>query len=405
MLGLSTSVSADTIRRAYLRAVRAHPPERDPEGFRRIRDAYELLKDSPWLWEMERPVVQVDGIAGPIELGGLVPVKPAVLDEALGGGDTSDVPSQSESLSTDDGDAPSSHEDSDPSFGPSEDWEELSTAMERGDYERATLRLFAAMGPGGERKIQVFPWQVLECALGLFEQGQGKRARELLGRLDEWTERQGLHPGKVGAAVAARWQLSKELAALSGRVDKEVVKRLAKDVKSGEFFRSRDLIEREQKVDRSLRDAMQRHAPTLFKAARPSASEIHMGNTFRTVSPWNYVWLLAVGFFQCVRWIATSTNSETKTEVATQQRKFAEQATGESTSDASEFKLDRRFGSERAIDDSLNRGACNDVREQWSGYVATLHRSGSDHDAGYKTRRSAVLVMCPELEHELPERP
>jgi hypothetical protein len=38
---------AAAIKRAYRRAVLAHPPDTDPEGFRRIRDAYELLRD-PW---------------------------------------------------------------------------------------------------------------------------------------------------------------------------------------------------------------------------------------------------------------------------------------------------------------------------------------------------------------------
>jgi hypothetical protein len=33
------------IKRAYRRAVAAHPPDRDPEAFRRVRNAYELLTD------------------------------------------------------------------------------------------------------------------------------------------------------------------------------------------------------------------------------------------------------------------------------------------------------------------------------------------------------------------------
>ena len=33
------------IKRAYRRAVAEHPPDRDPEAFRRVRDAYELLRD------------------------------------------------------------------------------------------------------------------------------------------------------------------------------------------------------------------------------------------------------------------------------------------------------------------------------------------------------------------------
>jgi hypothetical protein len=35
------------VKRAYRRALAAHPPDTDPDGFRRIRDAYELLRD-PW---------------------------------------------------------------------------------------------------------------------------------------------------------------------------------------------------------------------------------------------------------------------------------------------------------------------------------------------------------------------
>src|SRR5437762_13014412 len=32
------------VRLAYLQKVREHPPERDPEGFKRIRESYELLR-------------------------------------------------------------------------------------------------------------------------------------------------------------------------------------------------------------------------------------------------------------------------------------------------------------------------------------------------------------------------
>ena len=34
------------IRKAYLEKVRKSPPERDPEGFKKIRKAYGLLKDA-----------------------------------------------------------------------------------------------------------------------------------------------------------------------------------------------------------------------------------------------------------------------------------------------------------------------------------------------------------------------
>jgi len=46
VLGLgATEEDAATIKRAYRRAVAVHAPDREPEAFRRARDAYELLTD------------------------------------------------------------------------------------------------------------------------------------------------------------------------------------------------------------------------------------------------------------------------------------------------------------------------------------------------------------------------
>lgn len=46
VLGLSRTASAAEIRQAYFALVRAHPPEREPDTFKRIRAAYEQLRDS-----------------------------------------------------------------------------------------------------------------------------------------------------------------------------------------------------------------------------------------------------------------------------------------------------------------------------------------------------------------------
>jgi len=45
VLGLAETANDETIREAYIAAIRTSPPDRDPEGFRRIRDAYEQLRD------------------------------------------------------------------------------------------------------------------------------------------------------------------------------------------------------------------------------------------------------------------------------------------------------------------------------------------------------------------------
>jgi curved DNA-binding protein CbpA len=43
LLGVGIGEDPAVIKRAYRREVLAHPPDRDPEGFRRVRSAYELL--------------------------------------------------------------------------------------------------------------------------------------------------------------------------------------------------------------------------------------------------------------------------------------------------------------------------------------------------------------------------
>ncbi|MDZ4718202.1 MAG: J domain-containing protein [Roseiflexaceae bacterium] len=45
ILAVERTATAAQIKQAYFTLVRAHPPERDPDMFKRIRSAYELLRD------------------------------------------------------------------------------------------------------------------------------------------------------------------------------------------------------------------------------------------------------------------------------------------------------------------------------------------------------------------------
>jgi DnaJ domain len=45
VLGVSPEDDALAIKRAYRKLAVAHPPDTDPDGFRRVREAYELLTD------------------------------------------------------------------------------------------------------------------------------------------------------------------------------------------------------------------------------------------------------------------------------------------------------------------------------------------------------------------------
>lgn len=45
VLGLGVDASDDQIRAAYLEGVKRHPPDRDPDAFERVRDAYDQIRD------------------------------------------------------------------------------------------------------------------------------------------------------------------------------------------------------------------------------------------------------------------------------------------------------------------------------------------------------------------------
>lgn len=45
VLGISQNATDEDIRAAYLLRVREYPPDRAPEQFEKIRDAYETLRD------------------------------------------------------------------------------------------------------------------------------------------------------------------------------------------------------------------------------------------------------------------------------------------------------------------------------------------------------------------------
>jgi curved DNA-binding protein CbpA len=45
VLGVNPDAGEEEIRAAYVRKVKEHPPDRSPEEFERIRDAYDNLRD------------------------------------------------------------------------------------------------------------------------------------------------------------------------------------------------------------------------------------------------------------------------------------------------------------------------------------------------------------------------
>lgn len=44
-LAIGAEAGDEEIRAAYLQKVKEHPPDRDPQEFERVRDAYDMLRD------------------------------------------------------------------------------------------------------------------------------------------------------------------------------------------------------------------------------------------------------------------------------------------------------------------------------------------------------------------------
>ncbi len=63
LLGVADTAEDDAIRAAYLAAIRACPPERDPQRFERVRAAFETISSEPRrlahaLFDAQAPSVQ-----------------------------------------------------------------------------------------------------------------------------------------------------------------------------------------------------------------------------------------------------------------------------------------------------------------------------------------------------------
>lgn len=58
VLGLAPTATAAEIKQAYFKQVREYPPERDPENFKRIRAAYERLRNPEQRSEADMRLLQ-----------------------------------------------------------------------------------------------------------------------------------------------------------------------------------------------------------------------------------------------------------------------------------------------------------------------------------------------------------
>jgi hypothetical protein len=243
LLGLSRPTSEVGLRRAYLKAVRAHAPERDPHGFAEVRAAYELLVRC--LPELAASSEFEPGPPDSAPASDAQPAPPSWRARV-----PSSPPARANAVRA-------------PGASPANDFLALLAASHHAAAAQLLLRAWAT-GSG----IAAQPVDVFTCTLQLFEGQEFGLATELLREFEAVAERAGVRPSAFGSAVIARWVLLSELARLPGHVNQEVIAAFAAAVRSGRYRRAGRLLGRELAADPSLAARVAGVAPVLFAAAR-----------------------------------------------------------------------------------------------------------------------------------------
>ncbi|HEY8206997.1 MAG TPA: J domain-containing protein [Myxococcaceae bacterium] len=167
ILGLAPSAGEDALKRAYLRLLRKHHPERDKAGFLRLREAYELASRYAGAPRAPQPVE--------------VRTPPAKPGPAPGGDGAADF---------------------------EERWREAWEAARRGELQQAARSVRRLLGEPEALGLDPPPRQLLELLLDLHAAGFSEDAGLLYRATARWMEQTGRRPER-GSEV--QWRICGEL--------------------------------------------------------------------------------------------------------------------------------------------------------------------------------------------------
>jgi hypothetical protein len=373
LLAVSGDVTKDALKRAYLRGVRAHSPERDPDGFQRVREAYELLSSIAVLREVQSAPLQDEPLRMPASAGR----PPAAQSDA--------APPASQKL------LPARFTDQRAHVG---------VAMEVEDWGTASEVLLSFYG--GARRPEARlpdPEDTLKVVLELYRAGRPKRAAKLLDAFDTFTQENGHWAGSVGPQGAVRWTLLRELRELSDIVTPELEVTIADAIAENDLDGlTQEFIDWGEAGGSLTR--LSEAAPTLYAAVVGQA--IERIKTRRKVAWWTWAWraaILVIVMYRCapdsvappytVSTPAPPTPMYTPPIAADPQVQEERPAAPPSPAPTPQDPKTRLL-------ESIAKGDCREVSEFFALWSADM-----DTDSRSVARKHAV-TMCPELEGALP---
>lgn len=248
-LGIEGDVEPDQARRAYLRLLKIRKPETDPQGFMRLREAYDLIK--PGLeWRAvvlrtraapEPPAVLAPTvIAEPGPDQGAEPPAPARDEEAAA---TPEPPSDAahDGEEREDEEREDEEHDDEPLEAAPANVDALLAAGEHEQAARALARIFEH---ALERSEDAAPAvrKALPLMLTLYASSSAEAAAALGASLFAYLRASGQEARAIRGADAARWTILRELAALSPSFPNAVRAPLAQAAMAGDLGEARSAL-------------------------------------------------------------------------------------------------------------------------------------------------------------------
>jgi hypothetical protein len=263
-LGIDRDAGSDGARRAYLRLLKTRKPETDPEGFMRLRAAYELVKEHLPRFEAFRarepaasapPVVVATVEAAPAaiapmpttveELRALLEGRPAV-DEA--------APAVVEPA-TDPGNVV-----------------EMERLLARSAHERAADQALLILAAATHRLGPPDPpvHSLLRLMLTLHSVGQASKAREVASAFKEWLVASGKESTYIRGQTAVLWAIVRELSAMKKGLPTRVRVAIARGALAGDLADASSALVAYRRAQPAEAEAaaalLHRKAPTIAAA-------------------------------------------------------------------------------------------------------------------------------------------
>lgn len=326
-LGIAADAGPDHARRAYLRLLKTRKPEVDPQGFMRLREAYDLVKGELAMREVflrvfaEARPLEVDATEPGREEPDPPPAEPAVEDHDAGRGEL----------------APEPPTPAEPAVGAVAAADRGAPAEEPPSVEAVQALLDAGLHmPAAHELGRLLDAAALDARIGapsihltlrillaLHAEGDLDAARTLHQRVRSWLHRSGQEARVLRGEAAAVWAVACELDTLPADLPKEmreIMARAASDGELGQAVVPLAFMQMERPAQaREVARALRTHAPVLagaFAGALEGGLKPASEPAPQRTSRWSG-WVIAVIIMAVLRLVMVVGKSSTPTPVDT----------------------------------------------------------------------------------------